>query len=81
MSGVTTTIATAIEEQGVTTQEIVRSMSQASAGTSQVTTNIAEVAQEARGAGHAAQAVAAAADGLAGQSGPCARRWSSFWRA
>ncbi|GAA0239615.1 hypothetical protein LNAOJCKE_3226 [Methylorubrum aminovorans] len=68
MSGVTTNIATAIEEQGVTTQEIVRSMAQASAGTSEVTTNIAEVAQEAEGAGHAAQAVASAAKGLAGQS-------------
>ena len=68
MSGVTTNIAAAIEEQGVTTQDIVRSMSQASSGTTQVTTNIAEVAQEAKGAGQAAQAVAAAADGLAGQS-------------
>ena len=68
MSGVTTNIATAIEEQGVTTQEIVRSMSQASAGTAEVTANIAEVAQEAEGAGLAAQAVSSAADGLAGQS-------------
>lgn len=69
MSGVTNNIAAAIEEQGVTTQEIVRSMSQASAGTAQVTTDIAEVAQEAEGAGQAAQAVAAAANGLASQSG------------
>lgn len=68
MSGVTTNIATAIEEQGVTTQEIVRSMSQASAGTAEVTTNIAEVAQEAEGAGQAARAVASAADGLASRA-------------
>ncbi|GJD34966.1 methyl-accepting chemotaxis protein [Methylobacterium aerolatum] len=78
MSGVTTNIAAAIEEQGVTTQEIVRSMSQASAGTAQVTTNIAEVAQEARGAGHAAQAVAAAADGLASQSGALRTEMEQF---
>ena len=68
MRSVTTNIATAIEEQGATTQEIVRSMSQASTGTVEVTTNIAEVAQEAEGAGQAARAVATAADGLADQS-------------
>ena len=68
MRSVTTNIATAIEEHGATTQEIVRSMSQASTGTVEVTTNIAEVAQEAEGAGQAARAVATAADGLADQS-------------
>ncbi|MBE7199759.1 MAG: HAMP domain-containing protein [Parafilimonas terrae] len=68
MSGVTTTIAAAIEEQGATTQDIVRSMTQASAGTAEVTTNIAAVAQEAKGAGDAAQAVAASANSLARQS-------------
>ena len=78
MSNVTTNIATAIEEQGATTQEIVRSMSQASAGTAQVTTNIGEVAQEAKGAGHAAQAVSIAASGLANQSGALRTEMEQF---
>ncbi|MCJ2083363.1 methyl-accepting chemotaxis protein [Methylobacterium sp. J-090] len=68
MSGVTTGIAGAIEEQGATTREIVRRMSEASAGTDRVTADIAQVAESAEGAGDVAAAVATAADALAGQS-------------
>ena len=68
MSGVTTSIASAIEEQGVTTQEIVRSMAEASAGAGQVTADISEVAHSADGAGQAAHAVATSADVLAEQA-------------
>ena len=68
MSGVTTRIAGAIEQQGITTQAIIRSMSEAAAGAGQVTTDISEVAHSAQGAGQAAHAVATAADALADQS-------------
>ncbi|KQP75074.1 MULTISPECIES: HAMP domain-containing methyl-accepting chemotaxis protein [unclassified Methylobacterium] len=68
MSGVTTSIAGAVEEQGATTQEIMRSMMQASSGTDRVTTDISEVARSADAAGQVAQSVATAADALAGQS-------------
>ncbi len=69
MNGVTTSIAAAVEEQSVSTLEIVRSITQASGGTDQVTRNISEVARLAEDAGGAADAVTAAADALAGQSG------------
>lgn len=68
MNGVTMSIAAGIEEQGATTQEIMRSMVHASTGTDQVTVNISEVARSAESAGNAAQSVAVAADTLAGQS-------------
>jgi methyl-accepting chemotaxis protein len=68
MNGVTTIVAAAIEEQDVTTQEIVRSMAQASSGTKDVTSNIAEVAQDAAASGQAAEDVARAADVLEAQS-------------
>jgi len=68
MNSVTTNIASAVEEQGVTTQEIVRNMNQASAGTGAVTTDIAEVARVADEAGLVAGSVLAASDDLATQS-------------
>jgi methyl-accepting chemotaxis protein len=68
MNAVTTNIASAVEEQGVTTQEIVRNMSQASAGTGAVTTDIAEVARVADEAGLVAGSVLAASDDVARQS-------------
>ncbi|MCJ2142370.1 methyl-accepting chemotaxis protein [Methylobacterium sp. E-066] len=68
LSGVTTRIASAVDGQGVTTREIVRSMSEASGGTDKVTADISEVARSAGDAGHAAEAVATSADDLAVQS-------------
>ncbi|MCJ2059513.1 methyl-accepting chemotaxis protein [Methylobacterium sp. J-048] len=68
LSGVTTRIAGAVDGQGVTTREIVRSMSDASGGTDKVTADISEVARSAGDAGHAAKAVATSADDLAVQS-------------
>ncbi|SFM09248.1 methyl-accepting chemotaxis protein [Methylobacterium pseudosasicola] len=68
LSGVTTRIASAVDGQGVTTREIVRSMSEASGGTDKVTADISEVARSAGAAGHAAEAVASSADDLAVQS-------------
>jgi len=68
MSGVTTSIAAAVQDQTAATQEIMRSMSQARLGTGQMTADIAEVAEAASGAGGAAEAVAVAADAMAAQS-------------
>ncbi len=68
MNAVTTNIASAVEEQGVTTQEIVRNMNQASAGTGAVTSDITEVARAADGAGLVAGSVLTASEDLAAQS-------------
>ncbi len=68
MNRTTTGIAVAVEQQGATTQEIVRSMGQASQGTSAMTSDIAEVARVADEAGRAAASVAAATGQLSSQS-------------
>ncbi|MCJ2051190.1 methyl-accepting chemotaxis protein [Methylobacterium sp. J-070] len=65
MNQVSTSIAAAVDQQGATTQDIVRSMGQASAGTGMMTTDIAEVARVADDAGQAAGSVARASDVLA----------------
>ncbi|MBP1182994.1 methyl-accepting chemotaxis protein [Methylobacterium sp. PvR107] len=68
MSQVSTSIAAAVDQQGVTTQDIVRSMGQASTGTGMMTADIAEVARVADDAGQAAASVAQASDALAARS-------------
>ena len=68
MSHVSTSIAAAVDQQGVTTQDIVRSMGQASTGTGMMTADIAEVARVAGDAGQAAASVAQASDALAARS-------------
>ncbi len=68
MNRTTTGIAAAVEQQGATTQEIVRSMTQASEGTSAMTSDIAEVARVADEAGRAAASVAEVTGHLATQS-------------
>ncbi len=68
MSEIATAIAGATEEQGAATREIARAVQQAAAGTAEVTTNIALVAEAVNGtSGQAGQALAAANE-LAGQS-------------
>ena len=47
ISGVATTIASAVEEQGSATREIARSVQQAAAGTSEVSRNVAGASQAA----------------------------------
>jgi methyl-accepting chemotaxis protein len=47
ISGITTTIAAAVEEQGSATREIARSVQQASAGTTDVSANVAGASQAA----------------------------------
>ncbi len=70
MSQVATGIASAIEEQGAMTQEIVRQMAEATDGTAAMTHDIGEVADAAGSAGRAAGEVAQASDALSDQ---CAR--------
>jgi methyl-accepting chemotaxis protein len=68
MNEVATSIASAVEEQGVATQEIVRNVSQAAVGTGEVTHTIAGVAQASEHTGVAATQVLASASDLSQQS-------------
>ncbi|MGH1589292.1 methyl-accepting chemotaxis protein [Methylobacterium phyllosphaerae] len=68
MNHVSTSIAAAVDQQGATTQDIVRSMGQASVGTGTMTVEIAAVARVAGDAGEAAASVAQASDALATRS-------------
>ncbi|KQP96370.1 methyl-accepting chemotaxis protein [Methylobacterium sp. Leaf117] len=68
MSVVTSSIAAAVEEQGVTTQEIVRNMGQASAGTGAMSQDIEAVAHAAAEAGATAAQVQRASADLSRQS-------------
>jgi len=58
------TIASAVEEQGAATAEISRNVEQASQGTQEVAANIAGVAQAAARTGEMAQSLARSADNL-----------------
>ncbi|MCJ2035084.1 methyl-accepting chemotaxis protein [Methylobacterium sp. J-068] len=68
MSVVTSSIAAAVEEQGVTTQEIVRNMGQASSGTGAMSHDIEAVARSADEAGATAARVQRASSDLSRQS-------------
>ena len=68
LSGVSTGIAAAVEEQGAATQEIVRNVAEAAGGTGEVTANIAGVAASNGEAGAAAAQVLASASELSRQS-------------
>ncbi|MCJ2137828.1 methyl-accepting chemotaxis protein, partial [Methylobacterium sp. J-026] len=68
ISGVATSIAAGVEEQGAATQEIVRNVGQAAQGTGEVTSNIAGVASASEETGAAASQVLGAASELSRQS-------------
>ncbi|WP_419539195.1 methyl-accepting chemotaxis protein [Methylobacterium radiotolerans] len=68
ISTVAAAIAAAVEQQGTATQEIVRNVVQANAGTQEVTGNIAGVAEAADQTGRAADHVLTAATALTRQS-------------
>ncbi|SEP51274.1 Methyl-accepting chemotaxis protein [Methylobacterium sp. ap11] len=68
ISGVSISIAAAVEEQGAATQEIVRNVSQAASGTGEVTGNIAGVAGAAEDTGAAASQVLVSASELSRHS-------------
>jgi methyl-accepting chemotaxis protein len=68
IDGLAGSIAAAVEEQGAATQEIVRNVSEASAGTGAVTGNVARVAAAAEETGAAASQVLVSASELSRQS-------------
>jgi methyl-accepting chemotaxis protein len=68
INDVAASIAAAVEEQGAATQEIVRNVAQASAGTSAVTGSIAGVARASEETGAAANQVLSAASELSRHS-------------
>ena len=68
MSEISTTIASAVEEQGAATREIARNVSEASKGTQEVSSNIAGVAQAAAKTGRGASQTLSAANSLGAQS-------------
>ena len=59
------TIASAVEEQTATTNEISRNVNEAARGSSEIAENIGGVADASRGSGEAAASTLAAADQLA----------------
>ena len=68
MDSVATSIAAAVEQQGMATQEIARNVAEASARATEVTGNIAGVAQASEETGAAAGQVLSAASELSRQS-------------
>lgn len=67
INAVSTTIASAIEEQGAATQEISRNVAQTSEGTKLVSSNILSVSDSARNTEETAMRVANSADVLTGE--------------
>jgi methyl-accepting chemotaxis protein len=68
ISEISTTIASAVEEQGAATQEIARNVQQAAGGTSEVSNNIAGVTEAATQTGAAATEILKASGELAKQA-------------
>lgn len=66
---ISTTIASAVEEQGAATKEIARSAQQAAMGTGEVTSNIASVDQAAADTGQGATKVLKSAEDMGDQAG------------
>ena len=68
MSEISSTIASAVEEQGAATQEISRNVQQAAQGTMEVSSNITDGQRGASETGSASSEVLAAAQSLSGGS-------------
>ena len=68
MHDISTTIASAVEEQTATTKEIARNVMEAATGESQMTENITSVAQAAKSTSVGAQNTQTAAGELAGMA-------------
>ncbi|MEI6556897.1 MAG: methyl-accepting chemotaxis protein [Rhodospirillaceae bacterium] len=80
MSEITTTIASAVEQQGAATREIAQSVSEASRGTQEVSNNIGGVTQAAGETGHMAGNVLGAASELSQQADRLRREVDGFVR-
>ncbi|MBV8534063.1 MAG: HAMP domain-containing protein [Alphaproteobacteria bacterium] len=78
ISEITTTIASAVEEQGAATKEIARNVQQASAGTNDVSSTIAGVTQSAGQTGQVAGHVVVAAQSVSDQVQHLKGRVESF---
>jgi methyl-accepting chemotaxis protein len=68
INDISTTIASAVEEQGVATQEISRNVQETAKGTQQVTENIVAVSQAARDTGASSSQVLSSSQELARQT-------------
>jgi len=68
ISEISTTIASAVEQQGAATQEIARNVQQAAGGTSEVSNNIVGVTEAATQTGSAATEILKASGELAKQA-------------
>ena len=68
INDISTTIASAVEEQGVATREIGRNVQETASGTQQVTENIVAVSQAARDTGAASTQVLSSSQDLARQT-------------
>ncbi|MEI6560000.1 MAG: HAMP domain-containing methyl-accepting chemotaxis protein [Rhodospirillaceae bacterium] len=78
MSEISTTIASAVEEQGAATREIARNVTEASKGTQEVSSNIAGVSQAANETGRGASETLSAANNLGVQSDDLSREVERF---
>jgi methyl-accepting chemotaxis protein len=78
MSEISSTIASAVEEQGAATQEISRNVQQAAQGTRQVSANITDVQRGASETGSASSHVLTAAQSLSGESNRLKREVGKF---
>lgn len=78
MSEISTTIASAVEEQGAATREIARNVTEASKGTLEVSSNIEGVSQAANETGRIANETLFAANNLGDQSKTLSREVEHF---
>ncbi|CAK0757617.1 methyl-accepting chemotaxis protein [Azospirillaceae bacterium] len=78
MSEISTTIASAVEEQGAATREIARNVSEASKGTQEVSSNISGVSKAANETGRGANETLSAANDLGTQSENLSREVERF---
>jgi methyl-accepting chemotaxis protein len=68
ISGISDSIASAVQQQGAATQEIARNVQQAAVGTNEVSANVTGVSQAATDTGHNASSVLQGAQSLAEQA-------------
>ncbi|GIL39555.1 methyl-accepting chemotaxis protein [Roseiterribacter gracilis] len=78
ISEITTTVASAVEEQGAATAEIARNVEEAASGTESVSRTIAEVSHAAERTGGAVGEVRRAADGLSDEAARLERDVAAF---
>ena len=78
IDGITASIATAIEQQGLATREIARNVQEASAGTSQVSSNVTGISEAAADTGRVASRVNSASERVHGEVETLKREVTQF---